>query len=242
MSARRAGSFLRAGLCGASLLVMGRADVCAATVVGLANSAGIAGGLASWGAINGWFAHLAAATLPVAGGLALLAGGAAGWWRGRLAPPRSWPALRGPGPAKRRSSHTTCLPPRAPVVLPVDLARAALLLELKQHFVRLQSAWDAGELATLRALTTPEMFDELCLERPKSLARHDGDRTCVITLRAELLGFEQLAQTRVVSVEFSGLIREGPDDGATPFREFWMFAKSESDPAGWRLARHQALI
>ena len=65
MSARRAGSFLRAGLCGASLLVMGRADVCAATVVGLANSAGIAGGLASWGAINGWFAHLAAATLPV---------------------------------------------------------------------------------------------------------------------------------------------------------------------------------
>ena len=46
----------------------------------------------------------------------------------------------------------------------------------------------------------------------------------------------------VVSVEFSGLMREAPDDCAVPFREVWMLTRFMHGAEGWKLARHQALI
>jgi hypothetical protein len=61
-------------------------------------------------------------------------------------------------------------------------------------------------------------------------------------LRCELIGFETLAQACVVSVEFSGLMREAAAGGAVPFRELWMLTQSNASDTGWRLARHQALF
>jgi len=128
------------------------------------------------------------------------------------------------------------------IVLPAGFEREALLADLRAHFVRLQHAWDHAETATLRTLTTPEMLDELCLELPGCTEGGRTTRTEVVTLRAELLGFESLAAVYVASVEFSGLLRESAETGAVPFRELWLLTRSKHDAAAWRLARHQALL
>ena len=160
----------------------------------------------------------------------LIAGGVAWLWGAR--------AKRAEEPRRRPSRPQRT----AAVALPAGVDGARLLAELRAHFVRLQAAWDLGEMQVLRTLTTPEMLEELCLELPASCAARPSSCTDVVSLHGRLLGFEELAGDFLVSVEFSGLIREGPERGAAPFRELWMLAQSKYDGSGWRLARHQTLL
>ncbi len=118
--------------------------------------------------------------------------------------------------------------------------RAAVLEAARSRFLRLQAAWDAGDVQTLGHLTTPDMLRELL---PVLNDRVGGpSRTDVITLHAELLGVEELGAAWLASVEFSGLIRESAEQGAVPFRELWMLAASKEETPSWRLARQQALL
>ena len=228
------------GLCIGVLLTLSANAACAAALGSLATSVGLLAALAALFVIKGWQAHLPASTLSTAGGALLIAAGAAWLWRvralGRVA------ALAG-GPGQRASVPMVARPRvEAEVGLPAGLDRDALLADLRRHFVRLQHAWDHADMATLRELATPEMIDELCLELPGLARGERTDCTEVVTLRAELLGFESLAQVCVVSVEFSGLIRESSESGGVPFRELWLLTRSRNEAAAWRLARHQALI
>jgi predicted lipid-binding transport protein (Tim44 family) len=117
---------------------------------------------------------------------------------------------------------------------------AEVLEAARSRFLRLQAAWDAGDVQALSHLTTPDMLQELL---PVLSNRVGGpSRTDVITLHAELLGLEELGATWLASVEFSGLIRESAEQGAVPFRELWMLAAAKDDPPSWRLARQQALL
>ena len=126
----------------------------------------------------------------------------------------------------------------ASAAAPVD--RAAVLDAARARFLRLQAAWDAGDVQTLGHLTTPDMLRELLAVLD---ARIGGpSRTDVITLHAELLGVEELGAAWLASVEFSGLIRESAEQGAVPFRELWMLAAAKDGPPSWRLARQQALL
>jgi len=45
----------------------------------------------------------------------------------------------------------------------------------------------------------------------------------------------------MASVEFSGLIREEPSAGPTPFREVWNMTKPKNGSSGWLVAGVQAL-
>ena len=117
---------------------------------------------------------------------------------------------------------------------------AEVLEEARSRFLRLQAAWDAGDVQTLGHLTTPDMLQELL---PVLRNRVGGpSRTDVITLHAELLGLEELGAAWLASVEFSGLIRESAEQGAVPFRELWMLAAAKDGAPSWRLARQQALL
>ena len=120
-------------------------------------------------------------------------------------------------------------------MLPAGLDRDQLLAELRRQFVRLQAAWDARELEVLRALTTPDMHGELCAQLP--VCSSEPNRTDVMTLHAELLGFDELGSGYLASVEFTGMIRESVDGVAAPFRELWMLARPKHAGADWRLAR-----
>jgi predicted lipid-binding transport protein (Tim44 family) len=117
---------------------------------------------------------------------------------------------------------------------------ADVLEAARSRFLRLQAAWDAGDVQALGHLTTPDMLQELL---PVLKTRVGGpSRTDVITLHAELLDLEEFGAAWLASVEFSGLIRESAEQGAVPFRELWMLAAAKDGTPSWRLARQQALL
>jgi predicted lipid-binding transport protein (Tim44 family) len=45
----------------------------------------------------------------------------------------------------------------------------------------------------------------------------------------------------MASVEFSGMIREEPSAGPSPFREVWNMTKPKAGTSGWLVAGVQAL-
>ena len=190
------------------LFVLGCNEACAAALGSLTTSAGLFATLATLLLIQGWPAQLPGPALGTAGAMLLVALVAAWLWRAR-----AMQRLAGFGGSSVPAAPACAGPqlsgsagPTATVALPSGV-------ELRLQFVRLQAAWDLREMQSLRALTTPEMLDELCFEWPDGGPPGASNRTDVVTLHAELLGFEDVAGTHLVSVEFSGLIRETAEQG-----------------------------
>ena len=117
--------------------------------------------------------------------------------------------------------------------VPADFDTEAFLRNAKVHFVRLQAAWDAGNLDDIREFTTPEMFAEIKMDLSERGA--EVNKTDVVTLEAQLLGIESAAAQHIASVRFSGMIRENAGEAAQPFGEVWNLAKPASG-GGWLLA------
>ena len=112
---------------------------------------------------------------------------------------------------------------------------AAFLGAARTHFIRLQAAWDKGDMQDIREYTTPELFAELTLER-QSYGGED-QFTEVIELDAELLDLVREGDRVVASVRFSGLIREARGAEARPFSEIWHIQRKENEPgANWYVA------
>ena len=110
---------------------------------------------------------------------------------------------------------------------------AKFLRSANTYFLRLQVAWDRGDLGDIREFVDPEIAEEL-----KSQLKHRGDkpnRTGVDALDAELLKLESSDAIYVASVKFSGLIRE-ENDAAKRFVEVWSLSKPVSSAGGWTLA------
>jgi len=117
---------------------------------------------------------------------------------------------------------------------PPGFDAAAFSREAKVNFLRLQVANDAGNLDDLRAFTTPEVFAELSMQ----LAER-GDReqkTDVEWLDAEVLACSDEDNRHIVSVRFSGQIREFAAGEAAAFNEIWHLSKPASGPGGWVIA------
>jgi predicted lipid-binding transport protein (Tim44 family) len=121
----------------------------------------------------------------------------------------------------------------APVV-PAGFDSEAFLRNAKVYFVRLQAAWDVGNIDDIREFTTPEMFAEVRVDLASRGA--ESNQTDVVQLNAELLGVEERASEYFASVRFSGLIREAPGAPAEPFVEVWNLSKANRDGEGWLLA------
>lgn len=118
--------------------------------------------------------------------------------------------------------------------VPADFDTEAFLRNAKVHFVRLQAAWDAGNLEDIREFTTPEMFAEIKMDLAERGA--EVNKTDVVTLEAQLLGIETSPAQHLASVRFSGMIRERAGEAAQPFGEVWNLAKPASGTGGWLLA------
>jgi predicted lipid-binding transport protein (Tim44 family) len=113
----------------------------------------------------------------------------------------------------------------------------------KRNFVTLQDAWDRSDIPSLRAMMTDEMLSEIKSqlgERENHLGGQPN-KTEVVMLDAQLLGIEDLGGDYMASVEFSGMIREAPSAGPSPFREVWNMTKPKSGNSGWLVAGVQAL-
>lgn len=123
--------------------------------------------------------------------------------------------------------------------IPADFDRDGFLASAKQHYTRLQQAWDAADLNSLKTFTTSEMFEALSAQlQQRGMA---PNKTEVVTLEASLLDLEETPEEYVASVEFSGLVREETWGGASAVREVWNLVKPRNGSSGWQLAGIQQL-
>jgi predicted lipid-binding transport protein (Tim44 family) len=110
----------------------------------------------------------------------------------------------------------------------------AFAREAKLNFIRLQAAYDAGNLDDLRAFTTPEVFAEIRLQLTE---RGDAAQTTdVMTLNAEVLEAIDESNRHIVSVRFTGLVREAAGLDAVPLDEIWHLTKPANGQGGWVIA------
>jgi predicted lipid-binding transport protein (Tim44 family) len=123
---------------------------------------------------------------------------------------------------------------RAAFERPADFDESAFLRHAKVNFVRLQAAWDAGDLADIRALSTSQMFAELKLDF--DARSREQNVTDVVQLHAELIDLAEDGSEYIASVRYSGLIRETPGAAAEPFTETWQLTKPKRGEDGWLLA------
>ncbi|MFG6485803.1 Tim44 domain-containing protein [Roseateles sp. BYS78W] len=120
--------------------------------------------------------------------------------------------------------------PAAPA-LPADFDTAGFEKLAKQVFIRLQAANDAGDQADLRRFTTPQMYAGI---QHDLLERGNGtQRTEVLRLDASVVDVATENGEQIVSVRFSGLVREDSQQVAVDFDEVWHLAKAGD---GWLIA------
>jgi predicted lipid-binding transport protein (Tim44 family) len=127
--------------------------------------------------------------------------------------------------------------------IPADFDSLSFINAAKQNFMTLQNAWDRSDVSTLRSMMTDTMLTEIKTQLAEREANASGqpNQTDVVMLDAQLLGIEEVGEFYMASVEFSGLIREEPSAGPTPFREVWNMTKPKNGTSGWLVAGVQAL-
>lgn len=104
----------------------------------------------------------------------------------------------------------------------------------KVNFIRLQAANDAGNLDDIREFTSPEMFAEIKMGMAeRGNAKQETD---VVQLNAEVIDVTEEASRYIVSVRFTGLIREEQGAAPAPLDEIWHMTKPTDNSRGWVLA------
>ncbi len=126
-------------------------------------------------------------------------------------------------------------PPPPPAPRPAWFDEAEFLRAAKSHFIRLQAAWDKGDMEDIREYTTARMFSELTLER--QALDNQPQFTEVVNLDAHLEGLDTESGKVVATVRYSGLIREDRDAEPQPFTEYWIIERSTNQAdANWYVA------
>ena len=106
--------------------------------------------------------------------------------------------------------------------------------QAKLNFIRLQAANDVGNLDDLREFTTPEVFAELCMQLNERKGAEQ--RTDVVELNAQVIDVAEENDRYVVSVRFTGLLREQADAAPEAFDEIWHLSKPLAGSGGWLIA------
>jgi predicted lipid-binding transport protein (Tim44 family) len=123
--------------------------------------------------------------------------------------------------------------------VPAGFDTEAFLRHAKASFLRMQAAWDRGDLADLREFTAPEVFAELQLQIQERGGNQDY--TEVVSIDAQLLGIETTERDYLASVQFNGMIRNAPGAQAEPYVEVWNLTKPLQGNGGWVLAGIQQI-
>ena len=118
--------------------------------------------------------------------------------------------------------------------LPAGFDAAEFTRHAKLNFVRLQEAHDKKDLSTMRDFLTPGVYREI--ETDILAAGNAPRHTDVVTLEADVIDVAEEAESYIVSVRFSGLIREDTGSAPEPFSEIWHLEKARSGRSGWQVA------
>ncbi len=118
--------------------------------------------------------------------------------------------------------------------IPADFDAEGFVRSAKVNFIRLQAANDAGNLDDIREFTSPEMFGEIKL----AIAERQGasQETDVVHLDAQVIDVAEESGRYIVSVHFSGQIREERNGPIESFSEIWHMSKPTDGSRGWVIA------
>jgi predicted lipid-binding transport protein (Tim44 family) len=118
--------------------------------------------------------------------------------------------------------------------IPAGFDTAGFERTARDQFMALQAANDARDLDRLRDYLSPEMFDVV---RAEVAERGDGaQKTEVFGLQAQVLDVAEEESRYVVSVRFTGSVRD--QAGAVPedLEEVWHLTKPKAGFGGWVIA------
>jgi predicted lipid-binding transport protein (Tim44 family) len=123
--------------------------------------------------------------------------------------------------------------------IPADFDSEGFERNAKTNFVRLQAANDARDLDDIRQFTTLEMAAELQLEMAERGTA--PQKTEVVSLEARVMDVEEDAERYLVSVRFTGVMRDGSSQPDEAFEEIWHLVKSRQGNGGWLLSGIQQM-
>lgn len=118
--------------------------------------------------------------------------------------------------------------------IPADFDAEAFVRNAKVNFIRLQAANDVRNLDDIREYTTPELFAEI-----KMNWMDEGNaqqKTDVVSLNAEVIDVTEEAARYIVSVRFTGLLREEANASPESIDEIWHLTKPRAGNGGWLVA------
>ena len=118
--------------------------------------------------------------------------------------------------------------------IPADFDAEAFVRNAKLNFIRLQTANDTRNLDDVREYTTPELFAEIKMNWMDQGS--SSQKTDVVALNAEVIDVTEEATRYVVSVRFTGLLREEANAAPEAIDEIWHLTKPRSGDAGWAVA------
>ncbi|MGB0467838.1 MAG: Tim44 domain-containing protein [Pontibacterium sp.] len=114
--------------------------------------------------------------------------------------------------------------------VPAWFNQQAFLDGAREHFIKLQSAWDISDWDEISTYTSAELLDSLKVERAKL---PESQTTEVVSVMAELANFTNEADEAVVSINFYGWLKEEADQ-TTEFNEVWHLTRDmKADNADW---------
>jgi predicted lipid-binding transport protein (Tim44 family) len=114
---------------------------------------------------------------------------------------------------------------------PADFNAAEFLRHARLNFVRLQEAHDARDSAALADFLSADLLADVQAQWQSEGAAQG--KTDVVTLESEVLEVVTEGLLHVVSVRFSGLIREDGAAEPQPFAEIWHLEKPVRGSTGW---------
>ena len=118
--------------------------------------------------------------------------------------------------------------------VPAGFDTEGFIRNAKVGFIRLQAAHDAGDLADIREFTSPEMFAEIRMDLEQ---RHGlPQKTDIVSLNAEIADVAEDSYRHIVSVRFTGSLREEANAAPVAIDEIWHLTKPINGQGGWVLA------
>jgi len=111
---------------------------------------------------------------------------------------------------------------------------AEFIRHAKINFVRMQQAHDKQDLSMMQDFLTPGVYREI--EKDLRAAGDAPRQTEVLTLEAEVINVAEEGESYIVSVRFSGLIREEAGSEPESFCEIWHLEKPQTGRSGWVVA------
>lgn len=106
--------------------------------------------------------------------------------------------------------------------------------DAKQHFVAVQAAWDKGDASEIESYCTPQLY--LQLQALMNEIVVGENHTEVDTLDSEIVDLSFENDYFVVSIRFSGFIKEEQNVPAHAFNEVWHIRRLKQGEGNWQIA------